>query len=89
MSDMIDVVKLIEENKRQAVKSVLNLLFNEKSRVRKIEALGETCRYGITKWAEIAPTYCLFEEEIDDIAKKYSVRFVNGKAVEEDANEKY
>lgn len=79
----IDIVRLIEETKRQTVKSVLNLLFNEKSRVRKIEALGETCRYGITKWAEIAPTYCLFEEEIDDLAKKYGLRFDDGKVEEQ------
>ena len=79
----IDIVRLIEETKRQTVKELLEELFNQKTQVHAIEALGETCRYGITKWAEIAPTYCLFEEEIDDLAKKYGLRFNEGKVEEQ------
>lgn len=83
MSYYIDVQKLIDEEKRQAVKKVLLLLFNEQSRTHKLASLSETSRYKLTETAEITPTYVLFNEEIDDVARKYNLRFDEGIVKEE------
>ena len=70
MSYYIDVQKLIDAEKRQAVKKVLELLFCESTRTR------------ITDLSKVTPTYLLYEEQIVDCARKYNLRFDEGYCTE-------